>query len=696
LATGLKGPHERSGGLWIGWAGETTSLDDASKATLAGELERLRAVPVELSEEDVLRFYEGFSNQTIWPLFHYLLDHVRLEEGDWASYRAVNERFADAVVKRYEEGDQIWVQDYQLTLLPNLLRERLPNAAIGFFLHIPFPASEVFRILPWRKEVLRGLLGADLVGFHATSYLEHFASSALRLLGQRTVVDRIDVGDREVRLGVFPMGVDARRISEAASAPPSLSRVHDIAEEAKEQRLILAVDRLDYTKGIRLRLRAIEQLFERHPDLRGRLRFVQVAVPSRTGIDAYEDFRRSVDELVGRINGRFGTTSWMPVHYLYRSLDETELFALYRAADLALVTPLRDGMNLVAKEFVAAREDGDGVLILSEFAGASEELDGACLVNPYDVEGLTATIKAALDLSPQERRLRMERLRARVMTHDVHRWAASFLTALEEAHERTSPRSVAYSTSTEIDKLVEEARRADALRILLDYDGTLVPFADTPDAAAPDSEVRDLLAALSARPKTKVCVISGRSRLSLDAWLGRSPVALAAEHGFWTRFDAAAQWQADARVSTAWKKDVEPIMQAFAERTPGAAVESKGGSLAWHYRRARPEFGVRQANELQNYLSTVLTNLPVEILRLEKVVEVRTIGIDKGRVARAWLEHVGGGTALALGDDGTDEDMFNALDDSDLTVHVGPRPSVARFRVNGPAAVRRLLWSIAR
>ncbi len=440
LATGLLRPHEQSGGVWIGWSGAPDDeLSPEHRAELNRQLADMRLVSVPLTGEQVARYYEGFSNGVLWPLFHYLLDQIPLYVQDWEPYAEVNERFAEVVAEQYRPGDLIWVHDYQLLLVPELLRRRLPDARIGFFLHIPFPSEELFRTLPERDHLLRGLLGADLVGFHTPAYLRHFAASLTQILGLTVDIDRVQLANREVRLGVFPMGVDAESFSAMAQEPGIDAEVRALKGDGQLQ-LLVGVDRLDYTKGIPRRLLSFERMLERHPELRERVRLVQVAVPSRTNVEAYQEFRSLVDGLVGRINGAFGTPRWVPVHYIYRGLAERELVALYRAADVMVVTPLRDGMNLVAKEFVASRTDGDGVLVLSEFAGASWELPEAVQVNPYDAEATAESLYRALVMDEEERRRRLGPLRARVASYDVHRWAATFLEQLE-AITRQPPES---------------------------------------------------------------------------------------------------------------------------------------------------------------------------------------------------------------------------------------------------------------
>ena len=442
LATGLRGPHERTGGVWIGWPGHVPPSDAKRRAELTQLLAAHRTAPVWLTQSEVTRYYEEISNGVVWPLFHYLLDQMPLHVAHWDVYETVNARFADAVVAQYRPGDRIWVQDYQLMRLPALLRARLPQARIGFFLHIPFPCAEVFATLPAREAVLRGLLGADVVGFHTRGYAAHFADAAARVLGVPATRDLVTVDGRDVRIGAFPMGVDAESFGRRAARPEVDAELDALTHEGApddDVAVFVGVDRLDYTKGIPRRLLAFEQLLVRHPELRERVRLIQVAVPSRTAVRAYQRFRNQVDALVGRINGAFGTPRWTPVHYLYRSIPDAQLLALYRAARVMLVTPVRDGMNLVAKEFVACRADEDGVLVLSEFVGAADELEDALRVNPYDVDGAADVYHRALTMSREERRARMRTLRARVREYDVHAWAESFLAALDEQVTAAAP-----------------------------------------------------------------------------------------------------------------------------------------------------------------------------------------------------------------------------------------------------------------
>jgi trehalose 6-phosphate synthase/phosphatase len=690
LATGLCGVHQRDESWWIGCAGELADEPAESWREVERDLRTRRLQPVALTRKEHVGYYERIANGVLWPLFHYLPERVPLDITDWATYEAVNARFAAAVAEMFRPGDRIWVHDYQLMLVPEMLRGRLREAPIGFFLHIPFPASEVFRILPFRARLLQGLLGADLIGFHTAAYARHFTASVLRLLGLAARVDRVQTEDREVRVGVFPMGIDAARWGQLAAEPEAARKAAKLREDPQCS-LLVGIDRLDYTKGIPRRLLAFERLLATHPELHERVRLVQLAVPSRTGVTAYREFRTRIESLVSRVNGHFGTPRWVPVHYLHRSLSQSDVVSLYRAADVMVVTPVRDGMNLVAKEFVACRADEDGVLVLSEFTGAAAELAEALYVNPYDIEQTAATLYRAVTLAEDERRDRMRALRRRVFSYDVERWARSFLSALDEANASSRPATAAMSGPEALEAAAETLRAAPTLLILLDYDGTLVPFASVPTLAAPDADLLQLLTRLAERTATTVHVVSGRPRESLDRWLGSAPVWLHAEHGFWSRAPGGS-WEEAPRPDLGWMERVRPILEDFHARTPGSLIEQKTAALAWHYRMADPEFGAHQANELRVHLRELLSNEPVEILPGEKVIELRPHGVHKGRIVEQALRVTPpGATVLAIGDDCTDEDMFAAVPADGTTIHVGPAASRAILRLRDWRATREFL-----
>jgi trehalose 6-phosphate synthase/phosphatase len=691
LATGLGPWHERSQGVWVGWPGDTSRFTRAQRAELDRQLRERRIEPIYLSREQISQYYDGFCNGVVWPLFHYLVDRIPVDTTGWDAYREVNELYAESIARVARPDDLIWVHDYQLLLVPELLRRLLPRARIGFFLHIPFPSSEIFRVLPWRREILNGLLGADLVGFHTYGYLRHFVTSLLHLEGVETDIDRVRVDGRDVHVGVFPMSIDAGEFARLASDPDVRAAATGIRRAAAGRRIILGVDRLDYTKGIPRRLVAVERLLTREPALRDTIRYIQVAVPSRGGVDSYKRFRREVDETVGRINGSCTTLRSTPVQYLHRSIAQRDVVALYSAADVMLVTPLRDGMNLVAKEFVASRVDNDGVLVLGELAGAASELGDAVLINAYDADATGAAIERALQMPQIERSRRMARLRAQVMANDVDHWVSSFLQRLSSSAGSTT--ASAPHDPDRMASIVERASEADRVYVLLDYDGTLVPIADSPEQALPDAALLELLADLCHCPGVEVHIVSGRPRDFLEEWFGELPIDLWAEHGFWHRTVAARTWQAAGQHAPGLLDRVLPILQQFAANTPGARVEMKTVSLAWHYRQADPEFGDRQAHELRMLLGDVLSNQPLEVVAGNKVVEVRFRGFSKAVVALRTLFQPDA-IIVAFGDDRSDEDLFRAVPPGAITVGVGRSAPPAAFCVPGTDDVRALLRSI--
>ena len=427
LVSALSPVLQERHGVWVGWPGTADGPEDTF------EVDGIVQKPVSLTEDEIEDYYEGFSNGTIWPLYHDAIRPVEMHRHWWRPYQAVNQRFADAVLEVIEPGDAVWVQDYQLQLVPQMVREKAPEGTrIGFFLHIPFPPLEIFGRLPWRKQVVKGLLGADTIGLHTRQSLLNFGRAARRYGDAHGPSEGLEVDGRIVQVEPVPISIDSKKFREASIAPETVAAAYQLRMELGRPRsIILGVDRLDYTKGIDLRLRAFETLLERRPDLHGEVVFVQVAVPSREGVEEYQVIRQRVEQLVGRINGAYGQPDWTPVHYRYRGLPQDELIAYYRAADVMMVTPLRDGMNLVAKEYVATRVEGTGVLVLSEFAGAAEQMQEALIVNPYDLDRLADVLGKAVDLPPDEQRRRIGALRRDVDRWDVHAWANHCLHTLD-------------------------------------------------------------------------------------------------------------------------------------------------------------------------------------------------------------------------------------------------------------------------
>jgi trehalose 6-phosphate synthase/phosphatase len=429
LATGLRSVHEYQGGLWIGWSGLTDEASVSAQHVIASRLRDVGALSVPLSEEEVAGYYRGYSNSALWPVLHDCLRQPLVGCRDWELYRSVNERYADVVAQHLRPGDRVWIHDFHLMLLPRLVRDRCPGARIGFFLHSPFPPAESFATLGEAPELLDGVLGANLIGFHTRDYGRQFMAAVGLMLGHPAAGDETEADARQPSVFTCPMGIDVPFFAAWARKPAVIAEAARMRGHC-DGPLFVGIDRLDYTKGVAERLCAFERLLELAPNLRGRARLIQVAVPSREGASGYAENRRAVEALVAHINHRYGDDEWTPVEYRYGSVDTATLVALYRAADVMLVTPVCDGMNLVAKEFVACRDDEDGVLVLSSRAGAAAELHAAVLTDPRDLDDLVRAYRVALEMPAVERQVRMRHLRLTVQTHDVFQWSNRFLEAL--------------------------------------------------------------------------------------------------------------------------------------------------------------------------------------------------------------------------------------------------------------------------
>ena len=691
LATGVGSFYKSCESLWVGWPGLNVSKQQSEERDrIIDTLRREQCHPVFLSPYDIRHYYDGFCNNTLWPLLHYFNLHAEYDPKTWTVYRRVNEKFCDAVLEAARPGDTIWVHDYHLMLLPEMLREHLPDAEIGYFHHIPFPSFEVFRNLPWRKEILSGLLGADLIGFHTYGYVRHFLSSVRRLLGYEHTFGEIRTGTRVIRADLFPMGIDYHRFADSAGSTPVQREITRIRQKYGERKLILSFDRLDYTKGIPLRLEAFDALLEKKPDYRGKVSLVLVAVPSRTSVSSYQALKKQIDELVGRINGKYGTTDWVPVHYYYNFLPFETLVAFYSAADVALVTPLRDGMNLMAKEYIATRTDGTGILVLSEMAGAAEELGEAIIVNPNDQDAVIEAIETALAMPEKEQVERNRTMQKRLMRYDIEHWVGDFLVRLSDARAVRVERSEQIVTPAIRDTLIANYSAANDRLLLLDYDGTLVPFASRPQKAIPGETTREVLTSLARTPGNEVVVISGRDRHTLDSWFGDMDIGIIAEHGVWTR-ERSGEWRMPEALSDEWKEQIHPLLELYTDRTPGAFIEEKDYSLVWHYRRTEPVLGTQRATELKDDLLHLTSNLDVGVMEGNKVIEIKNNAVNKGRAALSWISGHTWDFILAIGDDRTDEDLFEVVPPDAYSIKVGLAPSRARFNLIAQRDVLPLL-----
>ena len=692
LATGLGSIYKEGDNVWIGWPGLAVTKTK-EKNDITHHLKAENMSPVFLSAQEIHDFYEGFSNETLWPNFHYFNQYTVYDENLWAAYQKVNMKFAKAVEKLLEDGDTLWVHDYQLLLLPQMAREIKENTSIGFFLHIPFPSYESFRLLPWRRELLNGMMGADFLGFHTYDDMRHFLSSVSRLTGIGNTNGQITVGNRLVLADALPMGIDYDKYSRCASLPDTLDREVRYRTSLGEVKLILTIDRLDYSKGIPQRLLAFERFLEENEHFLEKVSMLMIVVPSRDTVSKYAQLKQEIDLLVGRVNGRFGRMNWTPIHYFYRSFPLNALSAFYRMAHVALVSPLRDGMNLVCKEFIASKLDKKGVLILSEMAGASKELSDAIIINPHDIVQMVAALKKALTMPEAEQKRKMGIMQDSLKRYNIHAWVSLFMERLdfikkEQANLQTKP----FDHSVK-ERLLSNYRKAAKRIIFLDYDGTLVGFNSNPDDSKPDKELKGILKKLTSDSKNKVVIISGRGRATLGEWVKAYNIDIIAEHGVWYK-KPNEEWKHFREMDTSWYSEFLTVLEMYVDRTPGSFIEKKDYSLVWHYRKVETGLGEVRTRELISLLKYISSEKHIQIMEGNKVIEIKNSYVNKGTAAAEWMQQEKYDFYMACGDDITDEDTFRVMPESAFTIKIGSSSSAASYRVKNHEDIRRLLKSI--
>lgn len=691
LATALSSFHKLYNCTWVGWPGIALSKIKKEKSNIEAKfVSEFNCYPIFLSQRDIDSYYYGFCNRTIWPLFHYFTQYTIYDNNFWESYRSINNHYCNLLINIIRPDDIIWIHDFHLMLLPRLLREKLPDATIGFFLHIPFPSFELFRLLPWRKHILNGLLGADLIGFHTYDYVRHFLSSVHRLLGFESQLGQIIVEDRIIKVDSFPIGIDYERFSKSKKNSEIQKEITNLKDKIENQKIVFSIDRLDYTKGILQRLEAFDLFLNENPAYKNKMIFIFVVVPSRINVERYRELKRCTDEIVGRINGKHGNIGWTPVWYLSRQLTFNELVALYNVADVALITPLRDGMNLVAKEYVATKTDGRGVLILSETAGAAKELGEAIIVNANDKEKIASALKKALQMSEHDQIKHNRLMQNRLQRYNVYRWANDFMDALTSTKELQKESHLMNLDNETRQKLIYDCHKSKKRLFLLDYDGTLIHFFENPKDAKPTTDILKLLTELADYVKNDVVLISGRVKDELESWFNNPNLGLVAEHGTWIK-ENNRTWKMIEPLADEWKNEIRPILELYLDRTPGAFIEEKEFSLAWHYRKADSSLGTIRARELVDILVDLTANYNLQVLEGSKVIEIRNSDINKGRATLRWISKENWDFILAIGDDLTDEDLFAVLPESANSIKVGLDPSQAKFRIKTPSDVRLLL-----
>ncbi len=661
--------------IWMGWPGMT--VDKKDQEFIRDKVQKdYKASPVFFSQKLMDKVYYGFCNKTIWPLFHYFPNHASFDNEFWDEYKNFNKTFRDEVLKIIKPGDVVWIHDYHLMLLPEMLREKVDNP-IGFFLHIPFPSFEMYRLFPResRDGILKGLLGSDLIGFHTHDYAQYFLRTVLRILNIDNHMGTIDLPSRIVKVGTFPMGIEFDKFYNMDVSP-----LRSDKPGPDKPKIVLSVDRLDYTKGIVNRLQGFKMFLENNPRWHGKVIMKMILVPSRTGVTAYNKIKRNLDELVGNINGNFGTENWMPIVYHYTSYPHKELIANYRMSDVSLITPLRDGMNLVAKEYVASLQDQKGVLVLSEFTGAAKELSEAIIINPHNISEIADGIAEALNMPEEKQKNRNERMQKRLKRYNVTRWANDFVDNLLDINRESIIAAKEKYFKPEIaDKLLENYRKAGKRIVIVNYDGTLVPFVKDPDEAGPSADLLKLLKNLNNNYYTDIVIISGRSKDELESWLGKTPVNLTAEHGVWIREATQNRWKLFKPLPNDWKEEILPILEVYTDRLPGSYIEEKEYSVSWHYHKADIWQASFLSMEVSDYLLSMVTNMGLQVLHGRQVIEVSNAGINKGELAMHWLSRKNYDFVLSIGSGWLDEMLFQTMPEHAWSIGVGMLKTDARY-----------------
>lgn len=698
LVTALKSYFEQDSAhdvfeqkIWVGAA----DFPEKRWSKLGQQNSDFYVEPIFIDQKVYNKYYNGFCNATIWPLFHYFPSYVVYDQDYFEKYEQANQIFADHLLKIMKPGDTVWIHDYQLFLVPGMIREKMPEATIGFFLHIPFPSYEIFRLLhqPWKEKIIRGLLGADLIGFHTHEYVQHFLKSVRMVKGYDHHYRVVAFENRLVKVDLFPLGVDFARFNKASERPEVIESRNAIEKNFPDKKIIFSVDRLDYTKGVTHRLAGYERFLREHPEWLEKVVFILVVVPSRQIISKYNERRQLIEELVGRVNGNYSTLSWQPIIYRYSQVEFDELCALYQSADVGLITPLRDGMNLVAKEYVASAMKR-GVLILSELAGAANELGEALQINPLDANEMAAAIQQALTMPLNEQMHKIGLMQKRLLNYDVVSWVHDFLNQLSEVKGQQKSEERKFVTTSMRKEIVQTFKQAQTRNLLLDYDGTLVPFARHPREAMPDKNLIKLLASLGSDSRTNLTIISGRDASILDEWFQGVPVNLVAEHGAAIKRIKQA-WTQEKEIDQSWKPMLRPTLEMFVKRSPRSFIEEKNHTLAWHYRNVDPDLGFTRSRELLDSLFHLIRNGQLQVIDGNKVIEIRVAGIDKGVAAKKIIDENASDFVLVVGDDKTDEDMFRSLSEKALTIKVGPGHSAAQYSVTNQIEVIKLLHDFA-
>lgn len=684
LVTAIKGVKTDDQVVWVGSAAQKIpkKLMDEFQAK-----EPMRYSSVYLEQNLYDTYYNDFCNDVLWPILHYETDHVKYREYAWEAYKKVNQIFAEHILKIAKAQDIIWIHDFHLFLVPELLKKANPKLKIGFFLHVPFPSSEIFRQLPCRYEILKSMIFSDLVGFHDYSYLRHFSSSVYNVLGIHNSMLEIKYSHHICKMGVYPVSIDTYDFLKKSNGTSTKKYFNQYQQNKNGIKYLLGVDRLDYTKGILLKLEAFKFLLESHPELIGKIQLIQIAVPSRTEVPEYVQLRKDVERLVGEINGKFSTIDYIPVRYIFNSINIHELLALYRISDVLFVTSKRDGMNLVCLEYVTAQQEDDpGVVILSEFAGAASTLSRAILINPMDIAKTAKTVFDVLYLDKDERIERNTTMINFLKNYTASDWASAFINDLGNRDIEHRTKTIDLSHKKTLNEVIRKIRNKNSI-LLLDYDGTLAPIHNHPEDAIIEDDMKEVIKRLAKDNNKEIVIVSGRPVNFLQKQFKGIDVYIAGEHGGvfydWKR----KKWR--TLVSSGkniWYEQALEIVRLYTKRTPSSFMEKKDHAITWHFRNAPADFGEFQARKLVVDLETSLANMPVNVIMGKKVVEIKAVEANKGYFANWFSERYLNKheQIVAMGDDRTDEDMFSTLAPDAITIKVGdPFGTSAKYNIAG-------------
>ncbi|KAI8884369.1 glycosyltransferase family 20 protein [Backusella circina FSU 941] len=648
--------------LYIGWTGH---LSNENEQVVYEQLDKYNCIPVFLDQESINGHYKGYCKTLLWPLFHHIIwndaTDGRIERAQWNHYVNVNQKYVDLVIKHYKPEDTIWIHDYHLLLVPQMLRRKLPRARIGLFVHSPFPSSEIFRCLPKRQEILKGMLSANMIGFQTYGNARHFISTSTRVLGYEATPDGVEYEGHFCHIGTFPIGIDTDAVEKIRQNPEVTLKIGAIQEIYSDKKIVVARDKIDLIQGVLQKLAAFEKFLVDYPMWRNKVVLIQVTDDSC--IEAKNE--NKIAEMVAHINGSYGSLEFTPVLHYHHQMQMDEYYALLSIADAAFITSVRDGMNTASLEYVMCQQKKHGALIVSELTGTAGSMGSALLVNPWDYSGVARAFHEALTMPEEEKMTRHLQLLAHVKSNTSSFWANAFIKELVRACLLSEQSN--YTPLIPLDYLKDKYKKSKRRLLCFDYDGTLIPIKKWSSASTPTKEILKYMKIMCQDEQNEVWINSGRDEGTLSHWLGHiKNLGLSAEHGSFLRYPNATKWiNLTQNLDMTWKNAVLEIFTYYTERTTGSFIEHKRGSLTWHYRLADPEYGAFQAKECQNHLEqAILSKLPIEVIVGKKNIQVRPAAINKGQVLKRLLVSAGSEPfdfVLCCGDDKMDEDMFKIL-----------------------------------